>query len=291
MSVEHLGALALMLPQPSYRRSWQLALKDVFDRVAATALLLIALPLLAAAALAVRLSLGSPILFRQVRIGRDGKPFEMLKLRTMRPATERELEAGRASIPDGSAPGGVEGADRRTRVGTLLRDTAIDELPQLLNVLKGEMSMVGPRPERPEFVEVFERDVYRYGDRHRVKAGITGWAQVHGLRGQTSIADRAEWDNYYIENFSLWLDLKIAAMTVAEISRSFAKRLLNLERLGLVEDGRASGMGDHVRQDAVEVERRLPPDRVSDLLSRRHPVEHVFDPLAEDLLVRHEHKL
>jgi exopolysaccharide biosynthesis polyprenyl glycosylphosphotransferase len=291
MSVEHLGALALMLPQPSYRRSWQLALKDVFDRLAAAVFLLLALPLLAAAALAVRLSLGRPILFRQVRIGRDGKPFEMLKLRTMRPATARELEAGRESIREGSAPGGVEGTDRRTRIGALLRDTAIDELPQLLNVLKGDMSMVGPRPERPEFVEVFERDVYRYGDRHRVKAGITGWAQVHGLRGQTSIADRAEWDNYYIENFSLWLDLKIAAMTVVEISRSFAKRLLKLERLGLVEDRGAARVGDHVGENPVEVERRLPADRPADLLGRRHAMKHVLDPLPEDLLVRHEHEL
>jgi lipopolysaccharide/colanic/teichoic acid biosynthesis glycosyltransferase len=113
----------------------------------------------------------------------------------------------------GSAPGGVEGDDRRTAIGRLVRRTSLDELPQLINVLRGEMSLVGPRPERPEFVELFEAEIDRYGDRHRVKAGITGWAQVHGLRGQTSIADRAEWDNYYIENWSLRLDLMILALT------------------------------------------------------------------------------
>ena len=122
-------------------------------------------------------------------------------------------------LPDGLGPGGVEGADRRTPIGRLLRSTNIDELPQLLNVFKGEMSLVGPRPERPEFAGRFEETVYRYADRHRVKAGITGWAQVHGLRGRTSIADRAEWDNFYIENFSLWLDLKILLMTAATLVR------------------------------------------------------------------------
>jgi lipopolysaccharide/colanic/teichoic acid biosynthesis glycosyltransferase len=98
-----------------------------------------------------------------------------------------------------------------------MRRLSIDELPQLLNVLRGDMSMVGPRPERPEFVELFERRVDRYEDRHRVKAGITGWAQVHGLRGKTSLSDRIELDNFYIENWSLWLDFKILVMTVGAV--------------------------------------------------------------------------
>jgi lipopolysaccharide/colanic/teichoic acid biosynthesis glycosyltransferase len=102
-------------------------------------------------------------------------------------------------------------------VGRLLRRSSLDELPQFLNVLRGEMSIVGPRPERTEFVARFARDVDRYTDRHRVKSGITGWAQVNGLRGQTSIADRVEWDNYYIQNWSLRLDLRILALTVAEV--------------------------------------------------------------------------
>ena len=119
-----------------------------------------------------------------------------------------------------TAPGGIEGEDRRTLVGRFLRRTSIDELPQLLNVLRGEMSIIGPRPERPEFVELFQHDVARYGDRHRVKSGITGWAQVHGLRGQTSLAERVEWDNYYIAHWSLGLDVKILVLTLAAVFRN-----------------------------------------------------------------------
>jgi lipopolysaccharide/colanic/teichoic acid biosynthesis glycosyltransferase len=119
----------------------------------------------------------------------------------------------------GSAPGGVEGDDRRTLIGRLLRRTSLDELPQFFNVLRGDMSLVGPRPERPEFVELFESDIKRYGDRHRVKSGVTGWAQVHGLRGQTSLTDRVEWDNYYIEHWSLGLDLRILVLTVLAVLR------------------------------------------------------------------------
>ena len=132
---------------------------------------------------------------------------------------ESPAEAQEFELPAGVAPGGVEGEDRRTPVGTVLRRTSLDELPQLLNVLRGDMSLVGPRPERPEYVERFARDLVRYRDRHRVKSGITGWAQVNGLRGQTSIADRVEWDNYYIQNWSLRLDFRIIALTLAEVLR------------------------------------------------------------------------
>jgi lipopolysaccharide/colanic/teichoic acid biosynthesis glycosyltransferase len=123
-------------------------------------------------------------------------------------------------LPEDTAPGGVEGADRRTPIGKFIRRSSIDELPQLFNVLLGEMSIVGPRPERPEFVELFERRIDRYDDRHRVKSGITGWAQVHGLRGKTSLSDRIEWDNYYIENWSLWLDFKILLMTITAVLKT-----------------------------------------------------------------------
>jgi exopolysaccharide biosynthesis polyprenyl glycosylphosphotransferase len=216
MRLDRLGGLPLMTVRPSNPRGVQSAIKYALDPVLAALALLVLSPILLAAALAIWLDSGRPILFRQVRVGRDGRRFEMLKFRSMAPAAGddlpldllRELKAG-----------GVEGHDRRTRVGAFLRRTSIDELPQLLNVVKGEMSLVGPRPERPQLVSEFERRVYRYDERHRVKAGITGWAQVHGLRGQTSIADRAEWDNYYIENFSLWLDLKILVTTLVAVAR------------------------------------------------------------------------
>jgi lipopolysaccharide/colanic/teichoic acid biosynthesis glycosyltransferase len=135
----------------------------------------------------------------------------------MGPAPAAVLELG----PD-MAPGGVEGDDRRTPLGSFMRRTSLDELPQLLNVIKGDMSLVGPRPERPDFARMFEESVYRYGDRHRVKSGITGWAQVHGLRGKTSLRDRVEWDNHYIENWSLWLDVKIVLMTFWAVGRYYA---------------------------------------------------------------------
>jgi lipopolysaccharide/colanic/teichoic acid biosynthesis glycosyltransferase len=164
------------------------------------------------------LSVGRPIFFRQPRFGLDGREFEMLKFRSMRAPLEPLVLP---DLPADTAPGGIEGDDRRTRFGTFLRRTSLDELPQLLNVLRGDMSLVGPRPERPDFARLFERNVYRYGDRHRVKSGITGWAQVHGLRGKTSLSDRVEWDNFYIENWSLWLDVKILLMTVCAVGRYF----------------------------------------------------------------------
>jgi exopolysaccharide biosynthesis polyprenyl glycosylphosphotransferase len=219
ITVEHIGGLPIVSAHPANPRGWQFAVKYAVDRVAAALALVIVLPVMAATAAAIWFSLGRPIFFRQVRVGRDGRPFEMLKFRSMRAAASQGAPV-EVDLPPDTAPGGVEGEDRRTRVGALLRRTSIDELPQLLNVVRGEMSLVGPRPERPEFVGLFEESVYRYTDRHRVKAGITGWAQVNGLRGKTSLADRVEWDNYYIENWSLWLDLKIALMTALAVVRS-----------------------------------------------------------------------
>jgi exopolysaccharide biosynthesis polyprenyl glycosylphosphotransferase len=216
VSVEHIGGVPLLTPHRADPRGWHFAIKYGCDRALALVALMLALPILIACALAVWISLGRPIFFRQVRVGRDGRTFGLLKFRSMRPALP-PAAAESFLLSAGSAPGGVEGNDRRTRVGTFLRRSSLDELPQLINVLKGEMSLVGPRPERPEFVALFERDVHRYGERCRAKAGITGWAQIHGLRGKTSIADRAEWDNYYIDNFSLWLDVKILLRTVVAV--------------------------------------------------------------------------
>ncbi|MGB3482369.1 MAG: exopolysaccharide biosynthesis polyprenyl glycosylphosphotransferase [Mycobacterium sp.] len=214
--IEHIGGLPLLALTYTNPNGWQFTVKHFSDRVVAGLGLLLISPLFLTLTLAVRLSSPGPIFFGQDRIGRDGRVFKCLKFRSMRPPRASDLQF---ELQTGAAPGGVEGVDRRTKIGKLMRATSMDELPQLINVLKGDMSLVGPRPERPEFVDLFEMQIRRYGQRHRVKAGVTGWAQVHGLRGQTSIADRAEWDNYYIENWSLGLDLKILALTVVAVLR------------------------------------------------------------------------
>jgi lipopolysaccharide/colanic/teichoic acid biosynthesis glycosyltransferase len=163
---------------------------------------------LALCALAVRIeSRRHGVLFRQERISRDGLPFTILKFRSLTPATALESQMKWNINTDA----------RLGRIGKLLRFSSLDELPQLLNVLRGDMSLVGPRPERPYFVEQFERAYSGYGDRHRVPAGITGWAQIHGLRGDTSIEDRVRYDNHYIEHWSLGLDLKIILRTVGSM--------------------------------------------------------------------------
>jgi exopolysaccharide biosynthesis polyprenyl glycosylphosphotransferase len=215
VAVDHVGGLPLLSLRRTNPRSWRFAIKHGLDRLVAAIALGALAPLLVAIALAVRVTSPGSVLFRQRRVGRDGQEFDLLKFRTM-------LEDGHADAflpPEGCAPGGVEGQDRRTSIGRWLRGTSLDELPQLVNVLRGEMSLVGPRPERPEFVSRFDAEIDRYDDRHRVKSGITGWAQVNGLRGQTSIADRVEWDNYYIENWSLRFDLRIVVLTIAEVLR------------------------------------------------------------------------
>jgi exopolysaccharide biosynthesis polyprenyl glycosylphosphotransferase len=218
VKLEHIGGMPLYRLRAVDPKGWQFAVKHALDRVVAAILILMLAPLLLVTTIAVRISSPGPILFRQRRVGRDEKPFDLLKFRSMKPSVDPPQPSKvKVLLPEDTAPGGVEGADRRTVIGRLMRRTSIDELPQLFNVLRGEMSIIGPRPERPEFVELFERRVSRYEDRHRVKAGITGWAQVHGLRGKTSLSDRIEWDNYYIENWSLWLDLKILIMTVAAV--------------------------------------------------------------------------
>lgn len=219
---EYLGGLPLVEMRPSDPRGWQFRLKYAVDRVIAAAALTLLSPLMLLIAAAVRLTMGNPILYRQARVGRDGHTFEMLKFRTMRVAPAGEADADWADEQLGGEVG-VDHAplvDRQTPVGNFLRQTSLDELPQLWNVLRGDMSLVGPRPERATYVERFEKGLYRYGDRHRVKSGLTGWAQVNGLRGKTDLRDRTEWDNHYIENWSLWLDLKIVFMTFGSLVRT-----------------------------------------------------------------------
>jgi exopolysaccharide biosynthesis polyprenyl glycosylphosphotransferase len=214
-TLEHIGPVPLLSLRPTDPRGWQFAVKHTIDRALAALALIMIAPLMLAITIAIRLTSPGPILFRQRRVGRDGHEFEVLKFRTM----AEICNSAEFLLPRGCAPGGVEGVDRRTTLGRILRKLSLDELPQFINVLRGDMSLVGPRPERPEYVQRFSTDLERYHDRHRVKSGITGWAQVHGLRGQTSIADRLDWDNWYIQNWSLKLDLRIVAMTVAEVLR------------------------------------------------------------------------
>jgi len=217
LTIDHIGGISLLSIGPTNPRGRAFVVKYAFDRIAAAIALVLLAPVFLIVAGEVWRSLGRPILFRQRRVGRDGEPFEMLKFRTMH--GDPDAECADIELPPDTAPGGVEGEDRRSSAGAFLRRTSLDELPQLVNVLRGEMTLVGPRPERPEFVSRFEHDIYRYGDRHRVKAGITGWAQIHGLRGNTSLAERAEWDNFYIENASLSLDVRILLHTLVAVVR------------------------------------------------------------------------
>jgi exopolysaccharide biosynthesis polyprenyl glycosylphosphotransferase len=216
---EEIGTLPLVGLRSVDPKGWQFAVKHGLDRVVSALALILLAPILAATALAIKLGSRGPVLFRQRRIGRDGRAFDMLKFRSMA-LPSADAEDSPFQVPAGLAPGGVEGEDRRTPVGRFLRRHSLDELPQLVNVLKGDMSLVGPRPERPEFAAMFAETLPRYDDRHRVKSGITGWAQVNGLRGRTSLADRVGWDNYYIQNWSLDLDAKILLLTLAAILRA-----------------------------------------------------------------------
>jgi exopolysaccharide biosynthesis polyprenyl glycosylphosphotransferase len=183
------------------------AAKRAFDLTVASALLIAVSPVLAACALAVKLTSRGPVLFRQRRIGAGGRPIDVFKFRSMRVNT------------DSDTTWSVLRDSRVTPVGDILRRSSLDELPQLWNVIRGDMSLVGPRPERPHFVEQFSEDVRGYDDRHRVGVGLTGWAQIHGLRGPTSIVDRARFDNYYIEHWSMWRDIVILVRTFVAVLR------------------------------------------------------------------------
>jgi exopolysaccharide biosynthesis polyprenyl glycosylphosphotransferase len=205
--IEHLEGLPCLRlgPRRGQRPAW--TAKRLFDLAAATAALVLTLPVLLGCALAVRLEGGPGVLFRQRRVGRGGRQFVLLKFRSLLPANEREADTRWS----------VDGDARIGPVGRFLRNTSLDELPQLWNVIRGDMSMVGPRPERPHFVRLFSETCPEYELRHRMPAGITGWAQVNGLRGDTSIELRAKYDNRYIDTWSFGTDLKILLMTVRTV--------------------------------------------------------------------------
>jgi Undecaprenyl-phosphate glucose phosphotransferase len=179
-------------------------LKRSFDLIFAAVVTIITAPLMLLIAVAIRLTSPEPVLFTQKRVGLNGRLFRMYKFRTMSAGNPVEGDTRWTTSND----------PRRTKLGAFLRATNLDELPQLFNVLKGDMSLVGPRPERPYFVRKFQDDVAQYNTRHYLKVGITGWAQVNGWRGDTSIAKRVEHDLYYLRNWSLWFDIKIICLTL-----------------------------------------------------------------------------
>lgn len=188
---------------------WNRMIKRTFDAVIAFVLFMSTLPLWIFLFIMIKLEDRGPLLYKQERVGRDGRTFDLLKFRTMRVDAEDETGPVWAKEDD----------DRRTRCGNFLRKWNLDELPQLLNVLTGEMSLVGPRPERPHFVSKFRETIPRYMARHKIKSGLTGWAAVNGYRGNTSIEERIKYDLYYMENWSLLFDIEILFMTFS--SKSF----------------------------------------------------------------------
>jgi exopolysaccharide biosynthesis polyprenyl glycosylphosphotransferase len=203
MTIGELGGLPLLNVRDVSLRGWKLVLKRAIDLVGSTSGLVFLSPVMLLVALLIKLDSPGPVFLIQERMGLDGKRFNVIKFRSMR----RDAES--------NGPGWtVKGDPRVTRVGRFIRRTNIDELPQLINVLFGEMSLVGPRPERPVYVEEFRLRIPRYMERHREKAGLTGWAQVNGLRGDSSIEERTKYDLWYIENWSAWLDIKIILRTV-----------------------------------------------------------------------------
>lgn len=216
-SIENVSGVPLMHLNRVRLMGFNGLLKRAFDLLATMAGLLVMWPVLLALALAIKLDSPGPVLFSQKRAGHDGKVFTMYKFRSMKVGAQETSNYT------------VFGDPRRTRVGKYLRAFSLDELPQLINVLKGDMSLVGPRPEVWDRSQELAETVYRYHHRYRVKSGITGWAQVNGLRGDTSIEERVLYDNYYIENWSLWLDIKTILLTlfkalISEPERSICAR-------------------------------------------------------------------
>jgi exopolysaccharide biosynthesis polyprenyl glycosylphosphotransferase len=206
---DHIGAIPVVHMRPVTLTGPKWFVKRLSDVLFASVALMILSPLFLLCAVATRIEGGPGVFFYQQRIGRHGKPFNVIKFRSMRPADDREAQTNWSVADD----------PRIGPVGRFLRRTSLDELPQLWNILRGDMTVVGPRPERPYFVDKFSASDPHYAMRHRVPVGLTGLAQVSGLRGDTPISDRARFDNYYIENWSLWLDIKVVLRTVVEVFR------------------------------------------------------------------------
>ena len=208
LTVRDLAGHAVVKVAPPTLTGMKAVSKRAFDVVVSLCLLIVLAPVLLVLAVVLLASSGRPVLYRQERVGAGGKPFSMLKFRSMR----QDSESAGPQWTTRDDP-------RRTGIGRVLRRTSVDELPQLLNVLKGDMSLVGPRPERETFAAEFGERLPWYRFRHRIKPGMTGWAQSNSLRGNTPIDDRVEFDNWYIENWSIWLDLKILLLTIREVFR------------------------------------------------------------------------
>ncbi|MFG3701490.1 sugar transferase [Micromonospora sp. NPDC047620] len=206
---DHIGAIPIVKIGDISLSGPRWAFKRASDMLFAAVALIVLSPVLLLCAIATFIDGGPGIFFYQERIGRYGKPFRVVKFRSMRPVSEQESQTNWSIAHD----------RRVGPIGRFMRRTSLDELPQLWNILRGDMSVVGPRPERPYFVEKFSAEYPNYAMRHRVPVGLTGLAQVSGLRGDTPISDRARFDNYYIENWSLWLDVKVVLRTVAEVFR------------------------------------------------------------------------
>lgn len=203
LNVDELGGTPLLTVRDIALRGWKLSLKRGMDLVFSFCGLVLLSPFLMLTALLVRLESAGPVFYIQERMGLDGQPFPMIKFRSMYADAEQ------------SGPGWTTEDDpRRTRLGTFIRRSNWDEIPQLINVLLGHMSLVGPRPERPVYVTRFQDQIPRYMERHQEKSGMTGWAQINGLRGDTSIAERTDHDLWYIENWSVWLDFRIILRTL-----------------------------------------------------------------------------
>lgn len=210
VTIGDLDGLPMVTVRDIVLKGWNLALKRTLDVMLSAILLVLLSPLLLFTALLIKItSPNGPVFFAQERVGLDGKVFYVIKFRSMRPDAEAQTGPVWAK----------KGDSRTTWLGQWLRRFSIDELPQFVNVLIGEMSIVGPRPERPYFVEQFSKSVPRYYERHKEKAGITGWAQVNGLRGDVSIEERTAYDLYYVENWTLWLDIKIILRTILTVLR------------------------------------------------------------------------